>query len=617
MNPPPPSADVLLEHGAFLRGLARSLVADEQRAEDVVQETWMAVLRRPPPPGARLRAWLGAITRNLALKSRRTEERLRRREARVARPDRAAETPDVAERVEIQRRVAEAVAELSEPGRTAIVQRDFDGLSPSQIAQRQGVPVRTIESRLRRARETLRARLDASYGARGVWQAALLPVAGFSGTTLHATATSSAHGGLPTVSTLGTAAAVGVTVMNIKLVVGLVAVAALGAFFAGRELASPQAPAVTADTPADDPERGPLLGTDASAHAALLGKLAAAEAENARLRDELAALRSAPEGLDPAPAPHATPAASAVAAYAPAAHAQVLAAQDWAAAGEAITKLVPLLVKLEGVLRGEGDLAAREFGDIGRWNSPLQQITLDAQQSDVPGSGTNGVFTHPAVALNLIHAALAQANVPLSEGQMDQLRALGDRFMLDDERRRQAYTPDTLALEDLIGEAALKERFFASVDGILTPPQREILHPPAVAGRLGVDLFSYGVLLRPLAKPVAFTSRDDLGQRFAALLMSLFGFADEHREMIRDVSAEWARSFSDAELAIAGDAITRESGKMSGGLVAGWAPVAYARSAAEKTLALERALLDRLPAGSEVAKKVRGAPPYFGLPIQE
>ncbi len=36
MNPPhTPTADLLLEHSGFLRGLARSLVRDEQHAEDV------------------------------------------------------------------------------------------------------------------------------------------------------------------------------------------------------------------------------------------------------------------------------------------------------------------------------------------------------------------------------------------------------------------------------------------------------------------------------------------------------------------------------------------------------------------------------------------------------
>jgi DNA-directed RNA polymerase specialized sigma24 family protein len=77
MAPPEPlSPDLLLEHAAFLRGLARSLVLDESRADDVVQEAYMAALRRPPPPRVRLRAWLAAVTRNLALRSRRTDRRV-------------------------------------------------------------------------------------------------------------------------------------------------------------------------------------------------------------------------------------------------------------------------------------------------------------------------------------------------------------------------------------------------------------------------------------------------------------------------------------------------------------------------------------------------------------
>ena len=46
---PPLSAEALLEHATFLRALARRLLFDEQKAEDVVQETYLAALRHPHP----------------------------------------------------------------------------------------------------------------------------------------------------------------------------------------------------------------------------------------------------------------------------------------------------------------------------------------------------------------------------------------------------------------------------------------------------------------------------------------------------------------------------------------------------------------------------------------
>jgi DNA-directed RNA polymerase specialized sigma24 family protein len=42
------SPDLLLQHEPFVRALVRALVPDEARAQDVVQETWLTALRRPP-----------------------------------------------------------------------------------------------------------------------------------------------------------------------------------------------------------------------------------------------------------------------------------------------------------------------------------------------------------------------------------------------------------------------------------------------------------------------------------------------------------------------------------------------------------------------------------------
>ena len=60
-------ADELLAHAGWLHGLAARLVRDPERAADVVQDTWLVALERPPRGrGAALRRWLGAVARNLA-----------------------------------------------------------------------------------------------------------------------------------------------------------------------------------------------------------------------------------------------------------------------------------------------------------------------------------------------------------------------------------------------------------------------------------------------------------------------------------------------------------------------------------------------------------------------
>ncbi|MFQ5845658.1 MAG: sigma factor, partial [Planctomycetota bacterium] len=106
---PTPSAEALLRHADFLQALARRLLFDEGQAQDVVQEAMVFALRRAPRRPARLRAWLGGVTRTLARRSRRAEGRRRRRERAAARPEAQAAAADVAGRLELQRRVVDEV----------------------------------------------------------------------------------------------------------------------------------------------------------------------------------------------------------------------------------------------------------------------------------------------------------------------------------------------------------------------------------------------------------------------------------------------------------------------------------------------------------------------------
>ena len=71
----PASMEELLEHEGWVQGLARSLVHDPAAAEDLVQETWLAALRRPPMNDRPLRPWLGRVVRNFASERRRRDSR--------------------------------------------------------------------------------------------------------------------------------------------------------------------------------------------------------------------------------------------------------------------------------------------------------------------------------------------------------------------------------------------------------------------------------------------------------------------------------------------------------------------------------------------------------------
>ena len=170
-----PNPEALLQHADFLRGLARGLLAGAD-ADDVEQETWLRALEKGPRHDANLKGWLATVARNSARIMWRGEKRRGRREEVVARPEGVPSAAEVASRVEIQSLLADAVKSLEEPYRTTVVLAFYDGLSPTEIAAQQGIPVDTVRTRIRRALQRLRAALDQNPGGRQAWVAALTPL---------------------------------------------------------------------------------------------------------------------------------------------------------------------------------------------------------------------------------------------------------------------------------------------------------------------------------------------------------------------------------------------------------------------------------------------------------
>lgn len=175
-NVPPPD-EILLQHLEWIRRLARRMVADDQTAEDLAQETCVVALEHRPREGARVREWLATVMRNALRQRRRGDARRSAREVRIARPDASGEpTAHLVERVALERELVGAVLELDEPFRGAILLRFFEDLPPRAIAERLDVPVNTVNSRIVRGLERLRARLDRAHGDRASWALAFVPL---------------------------------------------------------------------------------------------------------------------------------------------------------------------------------------------------------------------------------------------------------------------------------------------------------------------------------------------------------------------------------------------------------------------------------------------------------
>lgn len=171
----------LEQHRAFLRRLARELVRGEAAAEDLVQETFLRALERPPRSAGALSAWLARVARRLALNQARGAGRARERERSSARPE--AQPPhDVAladlELQELLLAALKALKALEEPYRTTLWLRWHEGFGPGEIARREAIGRKTVEARLARGLARLREELDRrAHGDRARWFAGVAALA--------------------------------------------------------------------------------------------------------------------------------------------------------------------------------------------------------------------------------------------------------------------------------------------------------------------------------------------------------------------------------------------------------------------------------------------------------
>jgi RNA polymerase sigma-70 factor (ECF subfamily) len=173
----PVTLESLLSHQTWALRVARRLVREEDEAEDLVQRTWMAALRRPPQSQAGAKAWIRKVILNLAReRHRRNQARIRHEEAQASQEGTTeGDALEAVSRDEIHRLLSERLMQLSEPYRTVVLQRFYEDLTSVEIAQRLGIPAGTVRWRLKMGLDQLRAELDRrNEGDRSRWVSALL-----------------------------------------------------------------------------------------------------------------------------------------------------------------------------------------------------------------------------------------------------------------------------------------------------------------------------------------------------------------------------------------------------------------------------------------------------------
>lgn len=165
----------LLEYEPFVRKVLRNMLVEEDQLPDLVQETWVRVLKRPPTQRSGIRGWLATVARNLARDQKRTRGHRREREEAAARPEALETAQSSHERLEMHQALVQAVLELREPYKTVVVMRYYDGHSVADIAAQVGRSEATVRSQLHRAHLQLKERLDRQYGERREWMLIAVP----------------------------------------------------------------------------------------------------------------------------------------------------------------------------------------------------------------------------------------------------------------------------------------------------------------------------------------------------------------------------------------------------------------------------------------------------------
>ncbi len=153
-------------------------IGDAWEAEDLAQRVFLQVYRSAKryQPTAKFTTWLFTITRNTILNEHRRRSRHAAESLEALQEPRDPESagwqapdktaPDPAQEVierELKEKIMEAVRELPEAQRTAVILCRYEGLSYEEIAQVLGCSVSATKSLLHRARLTLKEKLAGYY----------------------------------------------------------------------------------------------------------------------------------------------------------------------------------------------------------------------------------------------------------------------------------------------------------------------------------------------------------------------------------------------------------------------------------------------------------------------
>ncbi len=278
-------------------------------------------------------------------------------------------------------------------------------------------------------------------------------------------------------------------------------------------------------------------------------------AENARLRDQLRELEgrlpeathrdAAPPVEEPPPPPPPEVAADEPAAkftFADPRYADVLAKVDWQLMGEVTKEMQPLLVKMLEALEETGEVPPELAVQIQQLNSKLVAQVPAMLESGAPGFGTNGNYTHPLFVANTLASTLAAGGLALDPAQQAKIAGLVQSFSIENEiidKSQHEY-----ALEQLLAETEMKERFYQEVGSRLTPEQHAQIYPEG-ADHDGANLFGTGLMTRPYAQPIPAKNATDFARLASNRLGEQLGLDEATAGAVRGIVERMASAATD------------------------------------------------------------------------
>lgn len=160
--------EVIARYGDVIYGMARRVVADPSLAEEVAQDTFVALWRRPgafDPARGTVQSFLLGVARNKAIDLVRKEQARRKtKEVLLQEAEATMRSTDdhSIQAADERHEVIDALRTLSATQREAIVLAYFGGRTYREVAAELDIPEGTAKTRLRDALTKLRMGLESS-----------------------------------------------------------------------------------------------------------------------------------------------------------------------------------------------------------------------------------------------------------------------------------------------------------------------------------------------------------------------------------------------------------------------------------------------------------------------